>query len=111
MKFEPGKPVFRRGEVYIEHEAGPELICRETEAAAAAARELNERAQTEMYIVAGIRQGIHNAAFDIVSKPDLSVGEIWELINELYLKHYDLVKHEEKLEELKKLLSGQAVDA
>ena len=120
MKFEPVSP---RVTVHIEREEGPELItpdmdmqaieaiCREKDAAAAAARELNERAQTEMYIVAGIRQGIHNAAFDIVSKPDLSVGEIWELINELYLKHYDLVKHEEKLEELKKLLSGQAVDA
>ena len=123
MKFEPGKPVFRRGEVYIEHEAGPEMIrpdmdmqaieaiCREKDAAAAAARELNERAQTEMYIVKGIRNIIKAAAFDIASKPDLSAGEIQELINELYLKHYDLVKHEEKLEELKKLLSGQAVDA
>ena len=111
IKFETGKPVFRRGEVYIEHEAGPELICREKDAAAAAARELNERAQTEMYIVAGIRKGLHDAAFNIATKPDLSAGEIWELINELYLKHYDLVNHEEKLEELKKLLSGQAVDA
>lgn len=123
MKFEAGKPVFRRGEVYIEREEGPELItpdmdmqtieaiCREKDAAAAAARELNERTKTEMYIVAGIRQGLHDTAFDIVSKPDLSAGEIWELITELYLKHYDLVKHEERLEELKKLLSGQAVDA
>ena len=123
MKFEPGKPVDKSAKVYIEHEDGPELItpdmdmqtieaiCREKDAAAAAARGLNERIKTEMYIVAGIRQGIHNVAFDIVSKPDLSAGEIWELINELYLKHYDLVIHEEKLEELKKLLSGQAVDA
>ena len=120
MKFEPVSP---RVTVHIEREEGPELItqdmdmqaieaiCREKDAAAAAARELNERAQTEMYIVAGIRQGIHNAAFDIVSKPDLSVGEIWELINELSLRHYDLMIHEEKLEELKKRLSGQAVDA
>ena len=122
MKFEPGKPVEKSLKVYIEHEDGPELItpdmdmqtieaiCRKKDAAAAAARELNERAQTEMYVVAGIRQGIHDTAFDIVSKPDLSAGEIWELINELYLKNYDLMKHEEKLEELKKLLSGQAVE-
>ena len=114
MKFETGKPVFSRGEVYNEHEAGPELITPDMDMqtiAAAAARELNERAQTEMYIVKGIRNIIKAAAFDIASKPDLSAGEIWELINELYLRHYDLVKHEEKLEELKKLLSGQAVDA
>ena len=123
MKFEPGKPVDKSVKEYIEHEAGPELItpdmdmqaieaiCREKDAAAAAARELNERAQTEMYIVKGIRNIIKAAAFDIASKPDLSAGEIWELLNELYLRHYDLVKHEEKLEELKKLLSGQAVDA
>lgn len=111
MKFEQGKPVFSRGEVYIEWEDGPELICREKDAAAAAVRELNERAQMEMYIVKGIRNIIKAAAFDIASKPDLSAGEIWELINELSLRHYDLVKHEEKLEELKKLLSGQAVDA
>lgn len=120
MKFEPVSP---RVTVHIEREEGPELItpdmdmqaieaiCREKDAAAAAARELNERAQTEMYIVKGIRNIIKAAAFDIASKPDLSAGEIWELINELHLRHYDLVKHEEKLEELKKLLSGQAVEA
>ena len=120
MKFEPVSP---RVTVHIEREEGPELItpdmdmqaieaiCREKDAAAAAARELNERAQTEMYIVKGIRNIIKAAAFDIASKPDLSAGEIWELINELYLRHYDLVTHEEKLEALKKLFSGQAVEA
>lgn len=120
MKFEPVSP---RVTVHIEREEGPELItpdmdmqaiediCREKDAAAAAARELNERAQMEMYIVKGIRNIIKAAAFDIASKPDLSAGEIWELINELSLRHYDLMIHEEKLEELKKRLSGQAVDA
>ncbi len=95
MKFEPGKPVDKSVKVYIEHEAGPEMIrpdmdmqaieaiCREKDAAAAAARELNERAQNEMYIVKGIRNIIKAAAFDIASKPDLSAGEMLTVTGQL----------------------------